>query len=248
LDTIKIGAVNYLNTKPLIYGFKNTNIVTNFSLVEDYPANIANMLLNNVIDIGLVPVAIIPKINKAQIIGDYCIGALGNVVSVALFSNVEIHKITKVILDYQSKTSVALTKILFAHFYKQDVEFVEASPNFISEINNNTAAVIIGDRALQQLNNFKFVYDLSAAWQQFTNLPFVFAAWVANKPIEQNFIDTFNAANKFGLDNLQKVIANTPFIGYDIETYFTQNISYSFDAEKQKGLQLFFSYLQQQNL
>jgi hypothetical protein len=82
-------------------------------LVEEYPAKIADMLLNDQVDVGLVPVAIIPSLQEAHIVTDYCIGAGGEVASVALFSEVPIEQVTKVLLDYQSKTSVNLARILF---------------------------------------------------------------------------------------------------------------------------------------
>ena len=104
--------MSYLNTKPLLYGIKHGFVIDNMSLVLDYPSKIAAMLLNDEIDVGLVPVAIIPKLSEHYIIGDYCIGAIKQVASVCLFSEEPLAEIKTVILDYQSRTSVALAKIL----------------------------------------------------------------------------------------------------------------------------------------
>jgi chorismate dehydratase len=104
LKKIKVGAVSYLNTKPLLYGVKRSGLMDKIELIEEYPAKIAQMLLDNQIDVGLVPVAIIPKLKEAYIITDFCIGAEGEVASVCLFSEVPVEEIETVILDYQSRT------------------------------------------------------------------------------------------------------------------------------------------------
>ena len=239
----KIGAVNYLNTKPLLYGLQHQPIAEEIQLIQDYPAKIAKLLLSNKIDIGLVPVAIIPQMDDHFIISDYCIGANQTVASVAIFSRVPLSEVKTIILDYQSRTSVALTKILMKHYFKQPVHFVPADEDFIDQISNSTAAVVIGDRALQMLPKFEFVTDLAAAWIKYTNLPFVFAAWVANKKISDSCIADFNIANGFGLLNLEAVIAQNPCSYYDLHTYYTQNISYILDDSKRKGLKLFLQNL-----
>src|SRR5690606_10100493 len=108
-------------------------------------------------------------------------------------------EIKSVYLDYQSRTSVRLAKLLFKEYWKQDIEFIDAPENYIEYINSTRAGVIIGDRALQQLTNFEYVYDLAEAWKEWTNLPFVFAAWIANKELPAGFIEKFNQANQSGL-------------------------------------------------
>lgn len=105
-NKIKVGAVSYLNTKPLIYGFEKGMMKDEVELVIDYPGKIAQALLDDTIDVGLVPVAIIPRMKECHIVSDYCIGANGPVASVCLFSEVPLEKITTVLLDYQSRTSV----------------------------------------------------------------------------------------------------------------------------------------------
>lgn len=243
MNKIKVGAVSYLNTKPLLYGFKQTGILNNIDLIEDYPARIAAMLLNDEIDIGLVPVAVIKGLKEHFIISDYCIASDAEVASVAIFSNKPLEEITHVFLDYQSRTSVNLTKILFKHYWKKDVAFINATENFIDEIKDSTAGLIIGDRALDALEDFTFQYDLVEAWKSFTGLPFVFAAWVANKNLPNDFIDQFNVANSIGLKKIDEVIKELEYKNYDLKKYFTQNISYVLDDEKRKGLALFLKFM-----
>ncbi|HNK30623.1 MAG TPA: hypothetical protein PKG65_16940, partial [Ferruginibacter sp.] len=105
---IKVGAVSYLNTKPLIYGFEQGLMKDEVELLIDYPSKIASLLQTNQVDIGLVPVAIIPTLEEHHIISDYCIGCDGEVASVCLFSEVPLAEVSTILLDYQSRTSVAL--------------------------------------------------------------------------------------------------------------------------------------------
>lgn len=212
-------------------------------LIEDYPAKIAALLLNDEIDIGLIPVAVIPKLKEAHIISDFCIAAEQEVASVCLFSEVAIDKIEKVLLDYQSKTSINLCKILLKNYWKKDVIIEETTGEFRHLIKGTTAAVVIGDRAFEQRKISSFVYDLATAWKDFTGLPFVFGAWVANKKIEDDFLDAFNKANAYGLRHIDEIVAENPYDLYDLKKYYTKNISYILDSEKRKGLEKFLSFL-----
>lgn len=236
IQKIKVGAVSYLNAKPLLYGLKHTDIVKEIVLTEDYPSNIAHQLLHGTIDIGLVPVAIIPKLQEHYIISNYCIGCDGEVASVCLFSEVPIEQIKKVLLDYQSRTSVQLVQILLKEYWKVDVVFEQASVNFREEIKDTTAAVVIGDRAFEQRNISTYCYDVGLAWKQHTGLPFVFAAWVANKPLNKDFIARFSAANQLGLDDIETVIDQLHAPHYNLKKYFTQNIQYVLNNNLKKGL------------
>ena len=242
---IRVGAVSYLNTKPLLYGLQHHAISESIELIEDYPANLARALEENTIDIGLVPVAVIPKLPEAHIISNYCIGATGPVASVSIFSQVPMESITSVYLDYQSKTSVNLARILLKNYWKQDVLLLEASSNFMDLIDGSTAAVIIGDRALEKYNSYAYRYDLAEAWINYTGKPFVFATWVANKPIDEVFIANFNEANGIGLKNIDTVVEQLSHKNnsYDLHTYFTKNISYTLNAAKKEGMAQFLSLL-----
>ena len=240
---IRVGAVSYLNTKPLIFGVKRSGLMDRIDLIEDYPAKIAAMLLNDEIDVGLIPVAVIPQLKQHFIVTDYCIAAEGEVASVALFSEVPMEKIDKVVLDYQSKTSVNLAKILLKEYWKKEVVFEDAKEDFLQHIGGSTAAVVIGDRALQLANHSKYVYDLALAWKSFTGLPFVFAAWIANKPLDEDFLDAFNRANAYGVKHIEEVLAETSFTDYDLKKYYTKNISYELTDRKREALQKFISML-----
>ncbi|MBS1633592.1 MAG: menaquinone biosynthesis protein, partial [Bacteroidetes bacterium] len=189
LKKIRVGTVNYLNTKPLEYGLKRPPMSEMIELVEDYPAHLADMLLKDQVDVGLIPVAIIPKLSEYYIVGDYCIGTEGEVASVCLFSEVPVEQVRKIYLDYQSRTSVALLKVLMREHWKIQPELVMASDeNYRNEIKAETAGLVIGDRALAQRKKSTFIYDLGSEWKNMTGLPFAFAAWISTRKIPEDFI------------------------------------------------------------
>jgi len=238
---IKVSAVSYLNTKPLLYGIERHPVKDSIDLNIEYPALIARHLQEGTTDIGLVPVAAIPFIPGARIISDYGIGADGPVASVCIFSKVPLEQVKSIYLDYQSRTSVRLARLLLEKYWKMDVMLLQAPENYIDLIDGTTAGVIIGDRALRHLPDFEFVYDLSDYWKKYTGMPFIFAAWVAYAGLPEDFIRQFNEANAYGLDHLQEVIGENPYPYYDLHTYYTQNIQYGLDEEKHKGLERFLS-------
>lgn len=241
---IKVGAVSYLNAVPMLYGIQHSPVIEDIDLTVNYPSVLAQQLQNGEIDVALMPVAAIPTIPGAHIISDFGIAADGHVASVAVFSHVPMDEIKTVYLDYQSRTSVKLAQLLFRNHWKKDVEFKPATEHYIEYINGNSAGVIIGDRALKQLDNFPYVYDLSAAWKDYTGLPFVFAAWVANKELPAPFIQAFNEANAAGLTHISRLVSETTFPYYDLQKYYTQDIHYYLDEEKRKGLNKFLELIQ----
>ncbi len=240
---IRVAAVSYLNTKPLIYGFEQGLMKDEIDLITDFPASIANMLLNDEVDVALVPIATTPLLKAQYIITDYCIGTNGEVASVCLFSEVPLQEIDMILLDYQSKSSVGLLKILLKEYWRINPTLVESITGYEKNINGNTAGLIIGDRAFVQRNKSKYIYDLGYAWLQMTGLPFVFAAWVANKKLPKAFIIKFNETVGEGFKHLSQIIAKNPYKQYDLEKYYTQNISFNLTDEKRKGMRLYLEKL-----
>jgi chorismate dehydratase len=246
MDKIKISVVSYLNSKPFIYGLQHSFINTDIDLQLDIPSECARKLLDGSVDVGLVPVAILPKLNEYHIISDYCIGAEGKVDSVMLYSNVPLNQIKTVVLDYQSRTSVTLVRVLAKYFWKINPEWIPAQQNFETQIENTTAAVIIGDRTFGLENTYPFSYDLAEEWQKLTHLPFVFACWVANKKLPDNFINRFNEALRVGLDSrsvlIEELIKTENYLT-DISKYLNQSIKYDFNSPQKEALSLFLNYI-----
>ena len=241
-----MGAVSYLNTKPLIYGFEHGMMAESVELKIDFPSKIAVMLLQDEIDVGLVPITVIPEMKEHHIISNYCISCDGAVASVGLFSDVPLNKIEKILLDYQSRTSVELLKILINQYWKIDPILETTMGEYQSKISGTTAALVIGDRALEQRKNSPYIFDLGLEWKKFTGLPFVFAAWVSNKKLDANFTDTFNKANAFGLNNLDLVLRENPYDTFDLKDYYTTYINYKLDSNKLFALKTFIKKLQQE--
>jgi chorismate dehydratase len=243
IHKIKVGAVNYLNTKPLIYGFEQGLMKEEVELVLDYPAAIAQKLLTNEIDIGLVPVAILPKLNPHYIVGNYGIACNGEVASVCLFSEVTLQEIDTILMDYQSRTSVQLLQILLKEHWKITPKLVAAYPNYEKDIKGNVAGLVIGDRAFKQRLVSTHIYDLGKAWKEMTGMPFVFAAWLTTKKMSDDFVQQFNAANSLGLNCIDEIAAANSIAEYDLATYYKENIDYKIDGEKIKAVELFISKL-----
>lgn len=235
--------MSYLNTKPLLYGIEHSKLYNDIELSLEYPSLLAKHLKEGTIDMALMPVAAMKDIPGARIVSEYGIAADGEVASVCLFSQVAMEEITHVYLDYQSRTSVKLAEILLKHHWKKEVVFLPAAENYIEYINDTKAGVIIGDRALKQLTNFNYVYDLAGAWKDFTGLPFIFAAWIADKELPQDFITAFNEANKNGLNHIDEVVAQNPFPYFDLKKYYTHYIHYFLSEEKKAGLNRFLQML-----
>ena len=244
---IKISAVSYLNSRPFIHGIEASEDLKNYHLQLDTPSVCAQRLINDEADVGLIPVASIPQLKYAEILTEYCIGADGPVDSVMLYSEAPLQKIKKIVLDYQSKTSVALVQLLSKKHWKINPQFVHAEKGYESNLNGTTAGIVIGDRTFDLKRRFKYKYDLAEEWKKFTGLPFVFACWVANKKLPDDFKENFNTAIRQGVENRRAVFAElqSEYPQVNIEEYLTTRISYNFDDKKKQALNLFLNYVKE---
>ena len=238
----KVSAVSYLNMIPFIHGIKSSNISDFIDLQLDYPSVCAQKLINNEVDIALVPVVVLKDNPQFNIISEYCIGSNGKVDTVCLYSDVPFKKIENIYLDYQSRTSIELLKVLCKEYWNISPKFSNSPEGFENKIERETAALIIGDRAFSANGKYKFVYDLSEIWKEMTGLSFVFACWISNKNIEENFTSEFNKSLKMGVVNIEEAIKkesdNYPHCKNPNE-YLNNKISYLLDENKRKGMELF---------
>ena len=228
--------MSYLNTKPLIYGFEKGMMKNEVELLTDFPSSIADMLINDEVDIALVPVATIPLLNEYHIITDYCIGTTGEVASVCLFSDVPLTEIKTILLDYQSRSSVGLLRILLKDYWKLNVDLISANANYEEKILGTTAGLVIGDRAFIQRKKSKYIFDLGTAWKEMTGLSFLFAAWIANKKLSPTFVEKFNQTTGEGFKHLPDIIVANPYTHYGLKKYYEENISFNLDDDKRRGL------------
>ena len=242
MKKIRVGIVNYRNTKPLIYGLEREPMRSKIDLVGAYPSKLAQMLLEGEVDVGLIPVAAIPQLKEYHIVGNYCIGAEAEIASVCLFSEVPLDQIEKVYLDYQSRSSVALLKWLMKESWGIDPEILQAvDESYRKEIRGTTAGLVIGDRALEQRKVSTFIYDLGSEWRGITGLPFVFAAWVSTRPLPEDFIREFDTANALGLNFIDEIVKDNPYDVYDLKKYYTLHLSYELTEAKRAGMARFLS-------
>jgi len=188
----------------------------------------------------LIPVAVIPELASYHIVGDYCIGAEGEIATVALFSEVPMSEIKKIYLDYQSRSSVALLKFLVKEYWGINPELVQAeNDDYRQEIKGTTAGLVIGDRAFEQRKISTFIYDLGSEWRKITGLPFVFAAWISMKELPADFIKKFNEANAMGLSHIDEIVKDAHFGLYDLSKYYNLHLSYLLDEQKIMGMDKF---------
>lgn len=247
---LKVVAVSYLNTKPLLYGLFKSGLDQEIDLELHMPSECAARLKAGEADIGLVPVAVIPEIPDAKIISDYCIGADGKVETVCLYSEVPLEEVREVLLDYHSRTSVQLVRILLRDHWKLSPALVAGTPGFEAAIGGTTAGLVIGDRTIGLDRRYPYVYDLAEAWKSHTGLPFVFAAWVSRREVDAQFLNQFNAALAEGLEYLPQLIylLPSPDSLFDLEHYFTNCISYILDEPKREALRMFLEHLKPSHL
>lgn len=241
---IEISAVSYTNTIPFIYGLQHHDVIKEINLSLDIPSVCAEKLRTNKVDIGLIPVAAILDLEDAHIISDYCIGANGAVDSVFIFSNCPIEEIKYLSLDPESRSSNQLALILLKNYWKINPELVYDSNTYGLNASSKSAFVQIGDRTFGQKNKHPYAYDLAAEWKNFTGLEFVFAAWVSNKILSEDFIAQFNEALKYGLAHRVKIASKIGKIqGFDISDYLINKIDYQLTESKKQALTLFQHYI-----
>ncbi|HTN21713.1 MAG TPA: menaquinone biosynthesis protein [Pelobium sp.] len=243
---IRISAVSYTNSIPFIYGLQHHSIKKNIDLSLDIPATCAEKLIENKVDIGLIPVAAILDLPESHIISDYCIGANGAVNSVFIFSNCPITEVKYLQLDPQSRSSNNLALVLLKSYWKLKPELVYQAKEYGQSKHPKTAFVQIGDRTFSKVDKYPYVYDLGAEWKSFTGLEFVFAAWVSNKKLDDAFITQFNEALQFGLDSRLKIFENMEMRpDFDLVDYLMHKIDYRLTDSKKEALTLFHKLMKE---
>ena len=248
MPDLRLSMVSYINAKPFQLGLEQSGLINEIELLLEVPSESARKLQEREVDIALVPAASLREIPNAEIITNFCISANGEVASVGLFAELPVEELTHIYLDYQSRTSVQLLKILLHEYWQKDVTFIKAYPGYENEIKGTTGGLIIGDRAIQQKGDFQFSYDLAAYWKAHTDLPFVFAVWVAHQSIDTAFEKRLEEAFKLGMTQKERVIDfyRKEYEQYlDVEHYFEENIEYQLNPDKLRALDLFLLKINQ---
>ena len=248
-EKIRISVVSYLNSTPFVWGLENSKDNILFDLSKDIPSVCATKLLTDQVDIGLIPVAMIPKLIESYILSNYCIGAFGEVASVLIIANQPLETLETIILDSESRTSIMLAKILVKYYWKLSVKWVEEKGYDFNALPEKTGAVIIGDRALKYKNDYNYNYDLADAWKSYSGLPFVFACWVSNKKITPHIEETLNNIFKEGLFQRENIVLflKNQYPKVDIREYLFKNIQYELTLDAKKGMVYFLELIEKFN-
>ncbi len=204
---VKLGAVNYLNVRPLVYGLEAR---TDVSLRFDVPSLCARLLAEGAIDLGMVPSITYLDRPGDRIVPGVCIASEGPVASVALFSRRPIRDVRTVALDTSSRTSAALVRILCRRVFHIAPTFVPHAPDLDAMLASADAALLIGDPALfldPQAHRAEKI-DLGEQWTLMTGLPFVWAFW-AGRPdaADAHIVETLQAAAVEGISRVDDLAA-----------------------------------------
>lgn len=222
--------------------------------MDNAPARSAELLAKKRVDAALVPVVEYQRIEDVLLVPDVCVGAKERVRSVCLVTKGEdLRDVKSVALDISSRTSVALSKIIFREFYGFEPDYKVSKPNLREMLQDSDCALIIGDPALTIDERIYRKFDLAETWKKFTNFGFVFAMWMAqtDKAHIAKQID-FAAARDEGLKHLDEIVANyeteISLPREDFKNYLAENISYKIDESMRKGLELYFELAHKHNL
>ena len=250
---VKIGAVPYLNAKPLIYTLPRAcprakrRDDLNFQLSTAVPSRLADQLQAGHLDVALIPSIEYLRAKDYRIIPNISISSHGVVRSVKLFSKVPIEKLQRVALDTSSRTSRALLKILLAEKYGLNPEYTSYAHRSPIHNTDADAVLLIGDAAMQQSDEGWYTLDLGEEWYLMTGMPFVYALWVAKEnAVLDDIPQILQQAKQEGLQFIPQ-IAQTEAAKLNLPEplcleYLTQNISYDLNETELAGLRLFHNY------
>ncbi|MCU1290149.1 MAG: putative periplasmic solute-binding protein [Acidobacteria bacterium] len=244
---LRISASSYSNTAPLIWSFlygKNRGEIE--IILDNAPARSAELLAQKRVDAALVPVIEYQRIEGARLVPGVCVGAKKKVKSVCLVTKGEdLSDVKTVALDVSSRTSVALSKIIFREFLNFEPAWKTSRPDLKEMLGDADCALLIGDPSLTIDENIYRKFDLAETWRSFTGFGFVFAMWMAqSERIETAKTINFAAARDEGLRHIDEIISNyetdVSISREAFHAYLSENISYSIDESMKKGLELFY--------
>ncbi len=249
---LRVGAVSYLNTKPLIFEFDR--FADQAELTLDVPSRLADRLARGELDVGLIPVIECMVQPEYRIVSDACIACRGPVLSVKLLSRVPIAEIRTLALDEGSRTSAALIQILLWRRCGLRPERYALPLETRPEAVDTDAILLIGDRAIHAARDvFAFAWDLGEEWCCETGLPFVFAVWAARPGVATVAMDrVLRCARDAGVVHLADIAAREAFeVGMQESAclaYLRDNLHFTLGPRERQGLMLFHEYAQELGL
>ena len=251
---LRISAISYLNTAPLMWDFQHGAAGADFEISYTIPSQCAAALRAGTADIGIIPAAAYAAIPDLMILPGVAIASRQPVRSILLASKVPMQQIRSVAVDTSSMTSVALTKVLFERWWGGGRKFFPMAPDIESMLEKYDAGLVIGDPALQIDRSRYETYDLAEEWIRLTGKPFVFAFWAVRRSALAEASPGLDLATIFqqsrdgGLrpENLAAIAEEwAPRLrlsAESVKSYLTENIYYALDETCLEGLQLFYRY------
>ena len=246
----RVGAVSFLNTKPLVAGL---NADPDVALVFDVPARLPALLDEGVVDAALVPVVDLADKGRAwQIVSDACIGCDGESLTVRVFSHQGPESIRRLYVDGDSHTSVALARVLWQELYGMRLEILPFAGAEPSE--EGAAVLLIGDKVVNhKFQRYEVKTDLGSAWKSFTGLPFVFAVWAAPDRTDAAALAArLSSARDTGVKDAAAIAAEFgPGMGWPRELanrYLTRVLKFALGPPQRQGLARFLELAKEHNL
>lgn len=250
---LRISAISYLNTAPLMWDFEHGPVGSQFDIDYTIPSACSAALHEGSADIGIIPAAAYTSVPGLFILPDIAIAAQRAVRSILLVAKVPLQQVRSVAVDTSSLTSVALTKILFSKWLGGGRTYTPMPPNLDNMLAEHDAGLLIGDPALQVDQERYLTFDLAEEWIRLTGKPFVFAFWAVREvslsnagAIDLTAIFQHSRDNGLRADNVAAIAASwgprLHMAEDDIKSYLTENIYYYLDAETLEGLLLFYKY------
>jgi chorismate dehydratase len=251
---LRISAISYLNTAPLMWDFEHGEAGRAFDISYTLPSACARALAEGTADIGIIPAAAYAEIFGLQVLPEVAIASRRAVRSILLVSKVPVEQVRTVALDTSSMTSVGLTKILFDKWLGGGRTYTAMAPNIDQMLAKHDAGLLIGDPALKIDRSRYHTLDLAEEWIRHTGKPFVFAFWAvrgAALPDAAPSLDLasiFQSSRDHGLEPAsvnqiaREWAARLDITEADVRSYLTQNIHYDLDADCLEGLRLFYRY------
>lgn len=215
-EKIRIGAVSYLNTKPLVHELEA--LAPQAKVILDHPSRLADQLARGDLEVALIPVIEYFRAGTYRLVPNIAIASHGPVLSVTLFSRTPWAEIRRVALDDGSRTSAALTQVLLRKKYGVQPEIRPLPLDRKAEDVDADAVLLIGDRAMHAcLPGFRHAFDLGQEWHDWTGLPFVYAAWAVRAGVDLgSVLDALYEAKRRGIDNVGPIAAReAPQLGLD---------------------------------
>jgi len=257
---LRISAISYLNTAPLMWDFEQGKSGREFETSYTVPSLCAKALAEGSADIGIIPAAAYTQISGLQVLPDVAIASRRAVRSILLVSQIPVELVRTVALDTSSMTSVALTKILFEKWMGGGRTYRAMEPDIEKMLDECDAGLLIGDPALRVDRQKYHTVDLAEEWIRYTGKPFVFAFWaVRGEALREadpaiDLAAIFRESRDHGLqpESLERIARDwAPRIGLseaEVRSYLNDNIYYRLDSGCLDGLRLFYRYAAEMGL